>query len=168
MQCFTIGHSNHSFEKFKSLLAAHGVNYLLDVRSLPYSGYVRHFNREILTRLCAEAGIGYRWLGRELGAKVFQVDSDSNYKIKAQGLETIQKTIAAGFRVSLLCTEQDPLRCHRFLAIPIELSRLDISVKHIQADGMAVEQAELEQGLLVQTYGGYKQLNMFEASCSSG
>ena len=43
---FTIGHSQHTPEHFIHLLKEHGVNYVLDVRSTPYSKYAEQFNRE--------------------------------------------------------------------------------------------------------------------------
>ena len=45
---FTIGHSQYTPEYFMKLLEKHGVNYILDVRSTPYSKYAEQFNRESL------------------------------------------------------------------------------------------------------------------------
>src|SRR5215207_541091 len=40
----TIGHSNHSVEKFAGLLKRHGIEVLVDTRSHPYSRHTPHFN----------------------------------------------------------------------------------------------------------------------------
>jgi len=45
---FTIGHSNHTPEKFFELLSIHNINALADVRSAPYSRYLPHFNKQAL------------------------------------------------------------------------------------------------------------------------
>ena len=64
---FSIGHSNHSIEHFVSLLQGAGVTLLADVRSYPKSRYAPQFNREALEQSLPASGIGYLWLGKELG-----------------------------------------------------------------------------------------------------
>jgi uncharacterized protein (DUF488 family) len=39
MKLFTIGHSNHSIDKFIRLLQDNGVDLLVDVRTAPYGRY---------------------------------------------------------------------------------------------------------------------------------
>ena len=53
----TVGHSNHSIEKFLELLAAKGVSAVADVRSSPYSRYTPQFNRETLEAALKRADI---------------------------------------------------------------------------------------------------------------
>src|SRR3972149_5053624 len=65
---FTIGHSNHSPEAFLALLKRHDITMVADVRSHPY-GRLEHFNREYLAAELKAAGIGYIFLGQELGAR---------------------------------------------------------------------------------------------------
>ena len=65
----TIGHSNHEAATFLTLLREHGVNVVVDVRSAPYSRYLPHFNKEHLEETLQEAGIGYAFLGKELGGQ---------------------------------------------------------------------------------------------------
>ena len=43
---WTIGHSNHSAEKFLDLLSRHGIACVVDVRSIPHSRRNPQFNRE--------------------------------------------------------------------------------------------------------------------------
>lgn len=50
-QLFTIGHSLHDFEYFAAMLKNNKINYLLDVRSTPYSKYAETYNRKNLTEL---------------------------------------------------------------------------------------------------------------------
>jgi uncharacterized protein (DUF488 family) len=65
----TVGHSNHSIERFVDLLKAVGVKLLVDVRSMSYSRRFPQFGRERLARTLGEAGIDYVWEGEALGGK---------------------------------------------------------------------------------------------------
>lgn len=66
MEVWTIGHSNHSFEKFLGLLQQHKISMLVDVRSRPSSRFT-HFIRDNLIRGVRENGIDYRYGGNVLG-----------------------------------------------------------------------------------------------------
>ena len=66
---FTVGHSNHALDVFLTLLQKHEIQVLADVRSSPYSRYVKHFDREELEQAIKDAGIKYLFLGRELGGR---------------------------------------------------------------------------------------------------
>ena len=57
---FTIGHSTHAAANFLSMLRAHGVTQLADVRTMPMSRRFPHFNRDALNAFLAESGIRYR------------------------------------------------------------------------------------------------------------
>ncbi len=63
---FTIGHSNLEIADFLSVLAAHGVRTLCDVRSRPASFRFPQFNREPLEAGLASAGIRYEFFGETL------------------------------------------------------------------------------------------------------
>ncbi len=73
---YTIGHSNHPFEWFAELLVRHEITLLVDVRSQPYSRYVKHFNRPELEYLIERRGIPYLYMGEELGGRP---NSDNYY-----------------------------------------------------------------------------------------
>ena len=68
-EIFTIGHSNHSLERFLELLKQHRIEAVCDVRSSPYSRMNPQFNRENLKQSLREVNITYVFLGRELGAR---------------------------------------------------------------------------------------------------
>ncbi len=57
---YTIGHSRHEFEYFVNLLKKFEINYLLDVRSIPYSKYAKTFNKEQLKSSLFTKRIEYR------------------------------------------------------------------------------------------------------------
>ena len=69
LRVLTIGHSNHSMEKFLQLLALHSVQVVADVRSSPYSKYATQFDRESLMEALSAAGFQYVYLGSELGGR---------------------------------------------------------------------------------------------------
>ena len=66
---FTIGHSNHPAEAFLGLLLRHGIEEVVDVRSLPHSRFNPQFNRKALRTALTEAGVGYVFMGAELGGR---------------------------------------------------------------------------------------------------
>ena len=62
MTIFTIGHSNHPFEKFLEMLKAHEVRLVADVRAIPRSRHNPQFNIDILPSALQAGGIGYHHL----------------------------------------------------------------------------------------------------------
>ena len=49
---FTVGHSTRSFEELVEILRAHGVERLVDVRTIPRSRHNPQFNRKRSARPC--------------------------------------------------------------------------------------------------------------------
>ncbi len=41
---YTVGHSQHNINEFIKLLKIHDINYILDVRSVPYSRYAEEYS----------------------------------------------------------------------------------------------------------------------------
>jgi hypothetical protein len=66
---WTVGHSNHEFDAFARLVAQERVEFLIDVRSFPYSRFAPQFNCEELQTAIGQHGIGYLFLGEELGGR---------------------------------------------------------------------------------------------------
>ncbi len=143
-EVFTIGHSNHSFERFNELLRQHKIMALADVRSAPYSRSHPDFNREFLKTKLGEIGVAYVYLGRELGARPedprYYQRGRVQYRMLAQsphflaGLERVIK-VAQFYRLALLCAEKEPLDCHRTLLVARELTALGSPVIHVHANG---------------------------------
>ena len=142
---FTIGHSNHSAKKLVGLLKGHGIEVLVDTRSCPYSGHAPHFNVKDIEATLSGDGIGYLFLGRELGGRpegeeFYDTEGRVDYALveKSQpfldGIHRLEKEIQ-DHKVALLCSEEDPARCHRRLLVGRALSERGISVRHIRADG---------------------------------
>jgi uncharacterized protein (DUF488 family) len=140
----TVGHSTHSEEQFIELLRRNSITAVADVRSAPFSRYNPQFNREALKTALKQAGIGYVFLGRELGARS---DDPRHYEgervvyrrlaLSTPFQEGIDR-ILAGMRkerIALMCAEGDPITCHRTILVARELAQRGIKVEHILADG---------------------------------
>ncbi len=142
---FTVGHSNHSPEAFIKLLRRHGVAGVADVRSFPYSRSTPHFNHENLRRLLDDVDIAYTFLGGELGGRPADRSCyDANWRVLYDRVmdtdpfdDGIRRVIRSAdeHRVALLCTEKEPLECHRTLLIARVLTERGVAVEHILADG---------------------------------
>jgi uncharacterized protein (DUF488 family) len=167
---FTVGHSNHPIEHFLALLRRHGVEAVADVRSRPYSRFVPHFGKERLARILADEGVGYLFLGQELGGKPVRDDPPQtrlDYRTRihepsfARGIETLLHA-AAERRVALLCRERDPLDCHRLHLICRYLEPLALDIRHILPDGELEAQTATKRRLLERL--GARQLGLFDSA----
>ncbi len=156
---FTIGHSNLELEVFLALLAQHRVQTLCDVRSRPRSFRFPQFNREPLEAGLASVGVHYEFLGETLGGRpadprVYREDGLVDYAARrrapdfAEGLERALALSGASV-TALMCAEEDPLRCHRFLMICPALLERGVSLVHIRRGGVIESQSEAEDRLLV-------------------
>jgi uncharacterized protein (DUF488 family) len=143
-EVLTIGHSNHTIEKFIGLLGQYRVTALADVRSSPYSRMYAQFNREALAAALKQGGITYFFLGKELGGR--PADKTCYEKGRAQyrriaATQIFQSgldRLLAGFqsyRIALMCAEREPLECHRTLLVAPVLEQAGITVLHVHADG---------------------------------
>jgi uncharacterized protein (DUF488 family) len=141
---YSIGHSNHPAERFIALLRRHDIGVLADVRSTPFSRFHPQFNRERLAAALRAGGIGYVFLGQELGARPREreyYDGERVSYAKLARSERFQRGVkevmaeGAAHRVALMCAERDPAHCHRTLLISPELEKAGIPVTHILGDG---------------------------------
>ncbi len=158
-ELFTIGHSNHSLNHFLELLLAYQVSAIVDVRSSPYSKYSPHFNKDLLESALRDADIDYVFLGRELGAQRSEdgcyIDGQAKYDRIAQlptfrrGLEIVLQGVEH-CRVALMCSESDPITCHRTILVCRELKRIcpDLKITHILGDGTEEQQETSEKRLI--------------------
>jgi uncharacterized protein (DUF488 family) len=125
----TVGHSTRPLTEFISLLTAHSVTRLIDVRTVPRSRHNPQFNRDTFPAALEAAGIhyahvaglgGFRRAGSEspnLGWRnaSFRGYADYMQTVEfAQNLASLMK-LAKQERVALMCAEAVPWRCHRSL-----------------------------------------------------
>jgi uncharacterized protein (DUF488 family) len=153
---FTVGHSNHECEKLLDLLARHRITALADVRSQPYSQYTPQFNRDTLDAALSRRRIKYVFMGRELGARRDErecyVDGQARYdRIRSlpaflEGLDRLRKGVQTQ-RIALLCSEKDPITCHRAILICRALRR-EMTIQHILDDATLEPHAAAETRLL--------------------
>ncbi len=172
----SIGHSTHPPGVFVDLLQRYGVEVVVDVRTSPFSRFNPQFNRDNLRLGLREVGIRYIFLGEELGGKP---DGDEFYDPDGHVLygrlaETplfesgLMRLIdgAKRFRVAIMCSEEDPSECHRFLLVTRVLQRKDVEVTHIRGDGNTERTEE------VSTFGGWsdpvhEEQSLFDTSVRS-
>lgn len=131
---FTIGHDSHERAAFLSLLACQGVNLLVDVRRAPFSRYMPHFSKEALEASLRAWGVGYLYLGRDLGGHSLG-DGIVNAVSFVRGVDRVMEAWKQSFRLALFCAEEDPGRCHRASRIAPALLARGARVVHIRGDG---------------------------------
>ncbi len=155
---FTIGHSAMQLSTLLETLRQFDLGLLIDVRSKPRSFRHPHFDRIALEGALPEAGLRYLFLGEELGGRpddpgVYAGDGVVDYRARRksyafqQGLERVENELAQN-HVALMCAEEDPLQCHRFLMIGPELVALGLEPLHIRKAGVLETQREAEDRLL--------------------
>ncbi|HEX9481705.1 MAG TPA: DUF488 domain-containing protein [Solirubrobacteraceae bacterium] len=142
---WTIGHSNHDFDAFASLLSSERIAYVVDVRSYPYSRIAPQFNREQLADGLAERGFGYMFLGAELGGRPdtpehYDEDGHALYAPMAErpDFQAALTRVCRGagkHRIVLMCSEADPTHCHRRLLVGRVLAELGVQLRHILPTG---------------------------------
>lgn len=154
---FTIGHSTHEWDFFLALLRQAGVTAVADVRSSPYSAFSPQYSSAELQAALRLAGISYVFMGKELGGRPIDPrcysDGIADYEkmaISATFRDGIERVIEGSrkHRIALMCSERDPLDCHRFLLVSRRLAERYFSPAHILADGEVSTHHEIEDRLL--------------------
>lgn len=156
---YSIGHSNQSLDGFLVLLNAHDVNCVIDVRSVPASTYSPQFNQESLKYFLKSHGVQYLHFGDEFGARRTdclneseQVDFEKAVEtpLFQKGVERVMKGLEKGFRIAFMCSEADPLECHRFSLVSRYFYDQGLDVQHILKDGTLASHASLEKEMINQ------------------
>ena len=157
LEVFTIGHSTLSYEKFLELLRRASITAVADVRTAPYSRHFPQFNRDTLRSELLLDNIAYVFLGDELGGrpkdKQFFCDGVADYEkmaLTANFAKGLRRVVdgAKKYRIAMMCSEHDPLECHRCLLVGRALHERGIAVRHILLDAREVSQADLEERIL--------------------
>lgn len=154
---YSIGHSNQSLDEFLELLKAHEVNCVIDVRSVPASKYSPQFNQEGLRLFLKTHGVQYLHFGDEFGARRTdclnddgQVDFEKavGTPLFQRGAERVMKGLEKGFRIAFMCSEADPLECHRFSLVSRYFHSRGIEVFHILKDAELATQSDVEKRMI--------------------
>ena len=150
----TIGHSNHSIERFVDLLRAGGVEVLVDVRSTPWSRRFPQFGKDRLAKTLAEAGIAYVHEGAALGGKPEAGSSYDDLAARPDFAEALDRVTARASAklgravLCLMCAEKEPLDCHRTVLVSRRLAERGVAIDHLLADGGTRPHAAIEEALL--------------------
>jgi uncharacterized protein (DUF488 family) len=142
---WTVGHSNHELERLVRLLHAARIEFVIDVRSYPYSRYAPQFNREALEASIPRHGMRYVFLGEQLGGRPtleehYDVDGHALYGPMSEEqafTDAVQRVIhrAREHRLALLCSEAHPRHCHRRLLVGKVLTESGVRLEHILPEG---------------------------------
>jgi uncharacterized protein (DUF488 family) len=168
---YTIGHGSRTIEEFISLLKLYQIKYVLDVRSMPYSKYFSHFNRENLKTALKQEDITYGFMGDTLGGRPSDVtcyNSEGKVDYEAvktksfflEGINRLKNAYREGYRVALMCSESKPCECHRSKLIGTTLTDINIYLNHIDEKGDLKDQEEVMDELRV----GFPETDLFGQS----
>ncbi|MCY4528848.1 MAG: DUF488 domain-containing protein [Chloroflexi bacterium] len=142
---YTIGHSVHDWETFLGLLTRHGVDVVVDTRSAPVSRRAAFANKRTMPALLEQEDISYVFLGDALGGKpsdddLYSEDGKPDYrKMRSQGsfqagIDAVIE-LAAEHTIALMCSEEDPSKCHRHLLIEPAMIERGVGLMHIRGAG---------------------------------
>jgi len=157
VEILTIGHSTLPYERFLRLLREASVTAIADVRTAPYSRHFPHFNRDFLREELRQDSVAYVFLGEELGGRPkdrrFFSNGIANYEkmaeteVFARGLDRVVEG-AKKYRIAMMCSEHDPLDCHRCLLVGRALHEQGVIVRHILGGGQITDHREIEARLM--------------------
>ncbi len=149
----TIGYGARTFDELVAALKAHHIEYLLDVRSSPYSKFKPEFTKEALEVALKARGIRYVFVGDTLGGQPRDPDCYTDGKVDYEkvrqqpffqaGLERLRKAHEQRLRAALMCSEGRPEQCHRSKMIGEALAAAGIPVAHIDEDGHLLTQTQV-------------------------
>jgi uncharacterized protein (DUF488 family) len=157
VEVLTIGHSTLPYERFLALLRQASVTAVADVRTAPYSRHFPHFNRDTLRDELRHDKIAYVFLGEELGGrpkdKRFFCNGVADYEKMARteefakGLDRVVEG-AKKYRIAMMCSEHDPLDCHRCLLVGRALHQRGVAVRHVLSSGEIIGHNAIEAKLM--------------------
>ena len=153
---FTLGHSNGTQEELLSLLRLADINCVIDVRSVPASAYTPQFNKDPLSRFLKKNGVVYMHFGEEFGARRHDayVNGQVNFEKAVQtpafqrGVDRIRHGIEKGYRIAFMCSEANPLSCHRFAMVSRYFHDNGFDIQHILHSKEIVSHEQLEQQMI--------------------
>jgi uncharacterized protein (DUF488 family) len=154
---YSIGHSNIPADRFIGMLRSAGVGAIADVRSTPASRHFPWFSAKRLQARLQQEGMGYLPFGAALGGRPrdpsLYRDGVADFEAMAKwpefqaGLQALMD-MAARRCACLMCTEREPLACHRCLLVARALAEHGLAVGHVLHDGAVEPHAATEQRLV--------------------
>ena len=170
---FTIGHSVLPIEEFLEIVKTYKIDCIVDVRSTPYSKYAPQYNKESLTETLSSQKVRYLSMGKEFGARreekeLYSKDGYLDFKKVRMsksflhGVERIKQGLDKGFVIALMCTEKNPVECHRTNMVAKGLHDNGIEIAHITHDKKIMTQQDMEKELLDKFFPERHQISIFE------
>lgn len=152
---YTIGYGRRNPEEFLRLLKTYGIEYLIDVRSKPYSRFNPGFSQKKLKDFLEQNGIRYVFMGDSLGGRpedptCYDTRGDVNYEVMQdkeffrEGIQRLKTAYAKELNVAIMCSESKPAECHRTRLIGSVLVKEEVKVQHIDEHGMLKDQATMD------------------------
>lgn len=154
---YSIGHSNQTQEDFLALIVVYDINCIVDVRSVPASKYSPQFNQEYIRSFLLANNVQYLHFGEEFGARRFDsIDENGqvNFEMAAKtpafmsGALRILRGMERGYNIAFMCSEADPLECHRFALVSRYFHDTGIDVQHILKDAKLASHETLEKEMI--------------------
>ncbi len=150
---YTVGYGVRSLEQLAELLSKYGIQFLLDIRSHPYSKFKPEFTKSALRTSLEASGIHYVFMGDTLGG---QPNDESCYRdgkvdyalveekpFYRAGIQRVLTAWEKGLPVALMCSEGKPEECHRSKLVGQTLVGQGIEVLHIDENGVLVPHDEV-------------------------
>jgi len=139
---YSIGHGNKTIEKLIDELKSFNIEYLVDVRTKPYSRWNPHFNKDSLQAILKKYGIRYLFLGNEIGGlpsdeSCYTEDGKIDYSLVKnkdffkKGINRLLTANSKKIKIATMCSETNPEECHRSKLIGKELLLRGVNTKHI-------------------------------------
>lgn len=156
---YSIGYGLRSQEGFINTLQMLGIDTVIDVRRIPKSRFAPQFNEDVIYEALQDKGIAYFSAGEKLGARstdrallneAGQIDwekarQETSFK---EGIAAIKEHAEGGQLIAVVCTEGDPLVCHRLGTVSRSLAAEGMDVRHVLTNGEVVSHTEMEDRLL--------------------
>jgi len=152
---YTIGYGNRSIGEFIELLKRYGIQYLVDIRSQPYSRYNPNFSKDALAQHLKQQQIRYIFMGDTLGGRPADtscyLDGRVDYvKVREKafyqrGIGYLHTAWEKQLPIALMCSEAKPQECHRGKLIGNTLIEQNIEVAHIDEAGITKTQEDINQ-----------------------
>jgi len=155
---YSIGHGNKTIEKFIKELKQFDIEYLVDVRTTPFSKWNPQFNQDALKLILKKHDIGYIFLGDKIGGlpsdkSCYTEEGKIDYELVREknffqeGLERLVKANSKQIRIAMMCSETNPEECHRSKLIGKELLLKGIDTNHILNQDELKSQAKINNAL---------------------
>ncbi len=171
MQLYTIGHSTFDTELFLKRLQDNDIGFVIDVRSTPFSKYANQYNKDRIEKFLKENDINYFHMGEHFGARqkdtkyypheYLDFELFRNSDIFQKGMKNIERGLEK-YNIALMCTEKDPIDCHRAIMVGRGFELDGVDVGHIMPDGNLLTQKDFNDRLLELYFPDRYQYSLFD------